>query len=98
MPQTTRWAGGFVLGSCRVPPAGAAQAEDLIAFRMGISAPSFTILPVHFADLGGFYAKNGLKVEIVNSEGGTRGISVLLSGELQAMHVGLAPAVQANLK
>jgi NitT/TauT family transport system substrate-binding protein len=75
-----------------------ARAEDLIPFKMGISAPSFTILPVHFADLGGFYAKNGLKVEIVNSEGGTRGISVLLSGELQAMHVGLAPAVQANLK
>jgi NitT/TauT family transport system substrate-binding protein len=77
---------------------GAARAEDLIPFRMGISAPSFTILPVHFADLGGFYEKNGLKVEIVNSEGGTRGLQVLLSGELQAMHVGLAPAVQANLK
>ena len=76
----------------------AARAEDLIPFRMGISAPSFTILPVHFADVGGFYEKNGLKVEIVNSEGGTRGLQVLLSGELQAMHVGLAPAVQANLK
>ncbi len=75
-----------------------AHAEDLIPFRMGISAPSFTILPVHFADVGGFYAKNGLKVEIVNAEGGTRGIQVLLSGEMQAMHVGLAPAVQANLK
>lgn len=75
-----------------------AWAEDLIPFRMGISAPSFTILPVHFADVGGFYEKNGLKVEIVNSEGGTRGLQVLLSGELQAMHVGLAPAVQANLK
>lgn len=75
-----------------------AQAADLIPFKMGISAPSFTILPVHFADVGGFYAKNGLKVEIVNAEGGTRGLQVLLSGELQAMHVGLAPAVQANLK
>jgi NitT/TauT family transport system substrate-binding protein len=75
-----------------------ARAADLIPFKMGISAPSFTILPVHFADLGGFYGKNGLKVEIVNAEGGTRGLQVLLSGELQAMHVGLAPAVQANLK
>jgi NitT/TauT family transport system substrate-binding protein len=78
--------------------APAAHAQTLIPFRMGISAPSFTILPVHFADVGGFYEKNGLKVEIVNSEGGTRGLQVLLSGELQAMHVGLAPAVQANLK
>jgi ABC-type nitrate/sulfonate/bicarbonate transport system substrate-binding protein len=74
------------------------RAEDLIPFKMGISAPSFTILPVHFADAGGFYEKYGLKVEIVNSEGGTRGIQVLLSGDMQAMHVGLAPAVQANLK
>jgi NitT/TauT family transport system substrate-binding protein len=78
--------------------APAARAADLIPFKMGISAPSFTILPVHFADVGGFYEKNGLKVEIVNAEGGTRGLQVLLSGELQAMHVGLAPAVQANLK
>src|SRR5262249_41809718 len=75
-----------------------ATAHDLIPLKMGISAPSFTILPVHFAEVGGFYAKNGLKVEIVNAEGGTRGLQVLLSGELQAMHVGLAPAVQANLK
>src|SRR5262245_17989353 len=74
------------------------RAEDLIPFKMGISAPSFTILPVHIADVGGFYTKNGLKVEIVNAEGGTRGLQVLLPGELQAMHVGLAPAVQANLK
>ena len=78
--------------------AASVHAADLIPFKMGISAPAFTILPVHFADLGGFYEKNGLKVEIVNAEGGTRGIQVLLSGEMQAMHVGLAPAVQANLK
>ena len=75
-----------------------AHADDLIPFRMGISAPSFTILPVHFLTAGGFDEKYGLKVEIVNSEGGTRGLQVLLSGEMQAMHVGLAPAVQANLK
>jgi NitT/TauT family transport system substrate-binding protein len=29
-------------------------------------------------------------------EGGTRGLQVLLSGEIQGMHVGLAPAVLAN--
>ena len=29
-------------------------------------------------------------------EGGTRGIQVLLSGEIQAMHVGLAPMAPAN--
>jgi NitT/TauT family transport system substrate-binding protein len=96
MPRTLRPAA--MLAALLWLATAAARAEDLIPFRMGISAPSFTILPVHFADVGGFYEKNGLKVEIVNSEGGTRGLQVLLSGELQAMHVGLAPAVQANLK
>src|SRR5512142_2606432 len=96
MPHTPRPAA--ILAALLFLVTTAARAEDLIPFRMGISAPSFTILPVHFADVGGFYEKNGLKVEIVNSEGGTRGLQVLLSGELQAMHVGLAPAVQANLK
>ena len=97
---TTRCPGALpaLMAAALLAAAPAARAADLIPFKMGISAPSFTILPVHFADLGGFYEKNGLKVEIVNSEGGTRGIQVLLSGELQAMHVGLAPAVQANLK
>src|SRR5262249_62520 len=29
-------------------------------------------------------------------EGGSRGVQVLLSGEIQGMHVGLAPVIQAN--
>src|SRR5262245_9818291 len=75
-----------------------ARADDLIPFKIGISAPVSTILPVYFAEAGGFYEKYGLKAEIINAEGGTRGIQVLLSSEIQAMHVGLAPAVLANLK
>jgi ABC-type nitrate/sulfonate/bicarbonate transport system substrate-binding protein len=75
-----------------------ARADDLIPFKIGISAPVSTILPVYFAEAGGLYEKYGLKGEIINAEGGTRGIQVLLSGEIQAMHVGLAPAVLANLK
>src|SRR5438045_4489464 len=47
-------------------------------------------------EVGGFYEKEGLKVDVINMEGGTRGLQVLLSGEIQAMHVGLAPAVLAN--
>ena len=47
-------------------------------------------------EVGGFYEKEGLKVEVITMEGGTRGVQVLMSGEIQAMHVGLAPVVQAN--
>ncbi len=72
------------------------KAAELTPFRIGISAPVVTIFPVWMAEAGGFYEKEGLKVEVVNMEGGTRGLQVLLSGEIQAMHVGLAPVVLAN--
>jgi len=73
-----------------------AQRPAPIPFKIGISAPVVTILPVWMGEAGGFYAKEGLKVEVINMEGGTRGLQVLLSGEIQGMHVGLAPAVLAN--
>src|SRR5215216_3908985 len=75
-------------------PSSAPQAQT--PFKIGISAPVVTIFPVWMAEAGGFYEKEGLKVEVVNMEGGTRGLQVLLSGEIQGMHVGLAPAVLAN--
>jgi ABC-type nitrate/sulfonate/bicarbonate transport system substrate-binding protein len=75
------------------PPA---EAAELTPFKIGISAPVVTIFPVWMAEAGGFYEKEGLKVEVINMEGGTRGLQVLLSGEIQGMHVGLGPAVLAN--
>ncbi|MDB5650058.1 MAG: hypothetical protein JWL62_1578 [Hyphomicrobiales bacterium] len=86
------------VGLVLLATAGSVRAADLIPFRMGISAPSVSILPVYLAEAGGFDRKNGLQMEIISAEGGTRGIQVLLSGEIQAMHVGLAPAIQANLQ
>jgi NitT/TauT family transport system substrate-binding protein len=93
-------------GTLRITAAGLAVALGVAAapataaeptpFKIGISAPVVTILPVWMAEAGGFYAKEGLKVEVINMEGGTRGLQVLLSGEIQGMHVGLAPAVLAN--
>src|SRR5215471_18783156 len=82
----------FALGAAAAP----AQGADPIPFKIGISAPVVTIFPVWMGEAGGFYEKQGLKVEVINMEGGTRGLQVLLSGEIQGMHVGLAPAVLAN--
>ena len=79
-----------------IAAAAGAQAQTLTTFRFGISAPVVTIFPVWMAEAGGFYEKEGLKVEVINMEGGTRGLQVLMSGEIQGMHVGLAPAVLAN--
>jgi ABC-type nitrate/sulfonate/bicarbonate transport system substrate-binding protein len=60
------------------------QAADPASFKIGISAPVVTILPVWMGEAGGFYGREGLKVEVINMEGGTRGLQVLLSGEIQA--------------
>jgi NitT/TauT family transport system substrate-binding protein len=83
----------FAIGVTAVQPVYAA---DPTPFRIGISAPVVTIFPVWMGEAGGFYEKEGVKVEVITMEGGTRGIQVLMSGEIQAMHVGLAPVVQAN--
>lgn len=73
-----------------------AHAADLVPFKIGISAPVVTIFPVWMAQAEGLDAKEGLKVDSISMEGGSRGVQVLLSEEIQAMHVGLAPVVQAN--
>ena len=83
----------LAMGGLCVQPS---RAADLTPFRIGISAPVVTIFPVWMGEAGGFFEKEGLKVEVITMEGGSRGVQVLMSGEIQAMHVGLAPVVQAN--
>ncbi len=66
-----------------------ASAQQLTELKVGLAALVNTALPLHLADAGGFYAKQGLKVSIVDMGGGTRGGLALGTGELQIMHVGL---------
>lgn len=88
--------GAILLGAPVAMTAGRAKAENLKPFKIAVSAPVSSILPVYLAKAGGFYAKQGLDAQIISTEGGTRGVQVLLSGEIQAMHVGLSPVVEAN--
>jgi NitT/TauT family transport system substrate-binding protein len=90
-PRTFCW---LTLAALLAAPS--AHADDLIPFKIGISAPVVTIFPVWMAAAAGLDVKEGLKAEAISMEGGSRGVQVLLSGEIQAMHVGLAPVVQAN--
>lgn len=84
------------LATAALVATSAARADDLTTFKIGISAPVVTIFPVWMAQAASLDAKEGLKIESITMEGGSRGVQVLLSGEIQAMHVGLAPVVQAN--
>jgi NitT/TauT family transport system substrate-binding protein len=74
----------------------ASSAQELIPFRVGISDAVNTVLPVWMAQEGGFYAANGLKVEIVNMGGGSRGAKALQAGTIDLMRVGMSSVVQAN--
>ena len=73
-----------------------ASAQQLIPFRVGITDAVNTVLPVWMAQEGGFYAANGLKVEIINMGGGTRGAKELQAGNIDLMRVGMSSVVQAN--
>ena len=67
---------------------------------IGISAPVVTIFPVWMAEAGGFYAKEGLKVEVINMEGGTRGLQVLREFRLAKLYyssAGLRDGIIADL-
>jgi ABC-type nitrate/sulfonate/bicarbonate transport system substrate-binding protein len=65
-------------------------------FSVGISGNGVTIFSLWMAQAGGFYKKEGLNVEVIDMEGSTRGIQVLLSGKIHVMHAGLGPVLQAN--
>jgi NitT/TauT family transport system substrate-binding protein len=71
-------------------------AAQLTPFKVGISEAVNTVLPMWMADAGGFYAAQGLKVEIINMQGGSRGAQELQAGRLDAMHVGLSSVLRVN--
>src|SRR5262249_31153963 len=73
-------------------PAGAQQ---LTPFKVGVSDAVNTALPLWMAEAGGFYAAQGLNVEVVTM-GGSRGGQELRAGRLDLMRVGLSSVVQAN--
>jgi NitT/TauT family transport system substrate-binding protein len=76
--------------------AACAAAQTLTPFRVGISDAVNTVLPVWMAQDGGFYAANGLQVEIINMGGGSRGAKELQAGKIDLMRVGMSSVVQTN--
>jgi len=76
--------------------ASGSAAGNVTEFNYGISAIAGGALPTWIAQKHGFDTKNGLKLNVINAEGGSRGLQILLGGQLQAMEVGLAPVVISN--
>jgi NitT/TauT family transport system substrate-binding protein len=67
-------------------------------FRVGITAPTVNMLPLWMARDAGLFRMRGLNIEIVNTEGGSRGLAQVGQGRLQAMTVGLSATIDANTK
>jgi NitT/TauT family transport system substrate-binding protein len=74
----------------------AALAAEPIELKAGIADPVNTVLAWWTAQAAGFYAAQGLKVEILNMNGGSRGAEELKAGRLDVMHVGLSSVVKLN--
>jgi NitT/TauT family transport system substrate-binding protein len=72
------------------------HAAEPIAFKAGIADPVNTVLAWWTAQAAGFYAEQGLKVEILNMSGGSRGAEEVQAGRLDVMHVGLSSVVKLN--
>jgi ABC-type nitrate/sulfonate/bicarbonate transport system substrate-binding protein len=78
--------------------AGSAQAAEPVPFKIGIAAPTVNMLPLWIGQSSGIFVAHGLNVEIVNTDGGSRGLAQVGEGKLQAMTVGLSAVIDANGK
>ena len=78
--------------------AGSAHAAEPVTFKIGIAAPTVNMLPLWIGQSSGIFAAHGLNVEIVNTDGGSRGLAEVGEGKLQAMTVGLSAVIDANGK
>jgi ABC-type nitrate/sulfonate/bicarbonate transport system substrate-binding protein len=75
-----------------LPTPSLAQTE----FKAGIADPVNTVLAWWMGQSGGFYGTQGLKVDVINMQGGSRGAEALQAGGLDVMHVGLSSVIRLN--
>jgi NitT/TauT family transport system substrate-binding protein len=73
-----------------------ATAQEPVEVKAGISDPVNTVLAWYMARDAGFYSAQGLKVDIINMSGGSRGAAELQAGRLDIMHVGLSSVIRIN--
>src|SRR6476469_2159012 len=74
----------------------AVPAAAQVEFKAGIADPVNTVLAWWMAKAGGFYGTQGLNVDVLNMEGGSRGAEALQAKRLDVMHVGLSSVIRLN--
>src|ERR1700724_1007955 len=77
-------------------PATMGPPPQPLQIKAGISDPVNTVLAWYMARAAGLYAAQGLNVEILNMNGGSRGAEELQAARIDVMHVGLSSVVKVN--
>ena len=67
-----------------------------VQIKAGISDPVNTALAWYMARAAGLYTAQGLNVDIINMNGGSKGAAELQAGRIDVMHVGLSSVVRVN--
>src|SRR5258708_28466862 len=88
----------FVAAMVFLGTTASASTPPATRFRVGIAAPTVNMLPLWMAQEAGLFKARGLAVEIVNTDGGSRGLAEVGAGRLEAMTVGLSSVIDANGK
>ena len=93
-------AGFFVVGAFKSAlaqqPATMGPPPLPLQIKAGISDPVNTVLAWYMARAAGLYGAEGLNVEILNMNGGSRGAEELQAARIDIMHVGLSSVVKVN--
>src|SRR5580700_9292405 len=77
-------------------PATMGPPPQPLQIKAGISDPVNTVLAWYMARAAGLYGAQGLNVEILNMNGGSRGAEELQAARIDVMHVGLSSVVKVN--
>src|ERR1700724_1377238 len=87
---------GVLTSATAQQPATMGPPPQPLQIKAGISDPVNTVLAWYMARAAGLYAAQGLNVEILNMNGGTRGAEELQAARIDVMHVGLSSVVKVN--
>jgi ABC-type nitrate/sulfonate/bicarbonate transport system substrate-binding protein len=83
-----------VFGAAR--RAAAQPSPPPVELKAGIADAVNTVLAWYMARAAGLFAAQGLNVEIINMNGGSKGAEELQAGRIDVMHVGLSSVIRVN--
>jgi ABC-type nitrate/sulfonate/bicarbonate transport system substrate-binding protein len=100
MKNSVRYACAFLMifaaGRTAAAQQPAAVNPPPLQIKAGISDPVNTVLAWYVARAAGLYAAQGLDVDILNMNGGSKGAAELQAGRIDIMHVGLSSVIRVN--